>query len=303
MNNLLKQKAVKLVALTLIGLLYFGCNDSLTPTTESDSIDVEFPVGKKAIYAVAVYSGDVDSLKTMFLSVYSLQFDSILTNANGTEYIGRIEHYDSIHFDYDGISYDPSVFYESGNIVVTVNDKWVLFQQSEVRSVFQIFMKSNSIESDTTELPTEFFNQLPMFPNRLEKNSSYSIFRPGEELSPGAESLFIGVQRNFEVEDYVDWNDIYGSNRGLYYTSEHKLEVGRDFTFDYRGIIDSEGVVVSTSTKESVITTLDNPDGIDTLSVHTVNRRIVDFGLPETMNELSWYAKNVSENGLKLLNE
>jgi len=299
----MKQNTARLLILMLTGLFLFGCNETLTPPVESDYVDVEFPINKKAIYAVAVYSEDVDSLKTMFLSVYSLQFDSVFTNANGTEYIGRIEHYDSIHFDYDGISNDPSVFYESGSIAVTVNNKWVLFQQSEVRSVFQIFMKSNSIVSDTTDLPTEFFNQLPMFPNRLEKNSSYSIFRPGEEPSQGAVSLFLGVQRNFEVEDYVDWNDIYGSNRGLYYTTEHKLKLDSDLTFDYRGIIDSRGVVVSTSTKESVITTIENPDGIDTLTLHTVNRRIIDFDSPENMNELSWYAKNVSENGLKLLNE
>jgi len=297
MKDLFKQNAVKLVALTLILLLYFGCNDTLTPPIESDYVDVEFPVGKKAIYAVAVYTGDVDSLKKMSLAIYSLQFDKVLTKANGVEYIGRIEHYDSIHFDYDGISIDPSVFYESGEIIATVNDKWVLFQRSDVKSVFQIFMKRNSIKIDTTELPTEILTQLPMFPNRIEKNSSYSIFRPS------ADSSFIGVQRNFDVEDYVDWNDNYGNGRGLYYTTEHILKFYGDYTINFRGIIDSRGVIISTTAMKRDISTIENPQAVDTITVYTVNRRIVDFGLPETMQELSWYAKNVSENGLKLLDK
>jgi hypothetical protein len=280
----------------IVVFFYLGCSDNISPE-EKDYLEINFPIGEKAIYAVGSYTGHVDTLEEYFLSIYSLQFDTMQTSAIGVEYIGEIERYDVLHKVNHSLVYNPGLNQISGKTTVSINDRWVLFQNSELADGFQIFMKTNIQETDTTALPTLVYNQVPMFPNRAEIFSSYSSFRPGSD------SLFIGVERNFNFEDYIEWSDVYGTNSGLYYTTEHILKFGNDFTFDFRGILDSNGVVISRSTFESIVTTAESPEAADTLTVHVINRRIVEFNDPDNIKDLSWYGEYVLQNGLTLFGD
>ncbi|MBU0473328.1 MAG: hypothetical protein KKF62_04125 [Bacteroidetes bacterium] len=285
------------VSFVLTSLFYFGCSNSVTPPIDNNSINIEFPINKKAVYAIGLYEGDlVDSLKPLGVNIFSLQFDTVITKADGLEYIGNIELYYSI---LDSSLGTGAEFNSSGSIKVSVDNKWVLFQHSEIIESGSIFMKQTSILTDTTLIPTLLNNQFPVFPKKITPNTYYSVYRPDDDTS-----YFIGVQRDLDVIDYVEWNDIYGNSRGLYYTTEHVLKFGNDMLLNFRGIIDKNGVVTSVITFEnSVISTINNPDGGDTVNVHQINRRIIDFTEPENVKELFWYADYVLENGLVYLEE
>ncbi len=297
MKNLLKIKIVILLPLILVVLFFTACAESVTPPVEDNSISIKFPIGKKAVYAVGVYSGDVDSLETMFINIYSLQFDTVLTKENGLEYIGKVEYTGRSLMD--SITSLSDLGKTSGKIVVSIDNKWVLFQQSEVSGSAQIFMKRETNSTDTTLTPTLLENQFPVFPKKIEPNTFYSVYRPVSADT----SRFLAVQRDFNVKDYTEWNDIYGNEKGLFYSTEHILKFSQDLILNFVGIIDEKGVVVSNYTLKTVISTIENPSGGDSLIVHTINRRIVDFTEPENVKELSWYADYVIENGLKLLEE
>ena len=297
MRNLLKIKIVILPPLILVVLFITSCSESVTPPVEDNSINIKFPIGKKAVYAIGTYSGEVDSMETMFLNIFSLQFDSVLTKENGLEYIGKVEYtgrslIDSMTSIAD---FGPT----SGKIVVSVDEKWVLFQQSEVMASAQIFLKRSSDDTDTTLTPTLLENQFPVFPKKIEPNTFYSVYRPVSADT----SQFLAVQRDFDVKDYTEWNDIYGNEKGLFYKTEHILKFGQDLILNFTGIIDEKGVVVSNYTIKTIISTRDNPSGVDSVTIHTINRRILDFTEPENVKELSWYADYVIENGLELLEE
>ena len=215
-----------------------------------------------------------------------------LTNSTGIEYIGLEEVY------YTQLS-ENGIFesQESGNIVVSVDDKWVLFQHSEFISGGQIFLKRNSILTDTTLIPTRLENQFPLFPKIVTPNTHYSVYRPGDDSL-----YFLGVLRDLEVKDFVEWTDFYSSDRGLYYKTNHTIP-NFNFEIEFNGIIDSKGIIVSRYSIELLNTSPESPDISDTVIAHTINRRIVDFTEPENIKELSWYADYVKENGLTYLEE
>ncbi len=300
MRDLFKRNITELVVLILIGLLNTGCSENLTPPIDDNSIDIEFPIGKKAVYAVGSHEGDKDSdtLEMLSISIFSLQFDSVITKTNAIEYIGQVVCYNSNLLENDSSEYVPIGGQYAGNIVVSIDDKWVLFQESEVMGSAQIFMKRASTETDTTEIPTLHYNQFPVLPKRITPNTFYSAYRPNDD------SLhFLSVQRDFDVKEYVKFSDIYGMNEGLFYSTEQTLFIGNNFTLNYNGIIDSKGVVSSTTSVEWIIIGSSSPEPIDTVTQHLVNRRIVDFTEPENVKDLSWYSKYVIENGLELLGE
>ena len=291
-----KSKFISLIII-ITSLLYLGCSETVTPPPEPNSIQIEFPIGKTAIYANGVYEGDsIDSLQLLGLNVFSLQFDSIITKSNGIEYIGNIGFYTISHGGNDSL--DNEFYTEPVKIVVSVDDDWVLFQYSENYNSGLIFLKRNLLVSDTTIIPTFYNNQFPVFPSEIFPNRNYSVFRPKDDSI-----RFLGVQRNFDVRDYSKWNDIYGDAEGLYYSTEHILHINDDFTLYFRGIIDSKGVLISSYSKEMELFSAESPVPSDTVTVHQINRRIVDFTEPENIKELSWYSDYVLENGLSILEE
>lgn len=288
--------------LTIISLLFIitnlfniGCSESLTPPINDESINIEFPIGKKAVYAIANCIGDIDSLELEFVQIFSLEFDSVVSKFDRVEYVGKIENLNKSF-----LSEDSNKVYRDFSpekIIVSIDDKWVLFQHSENYNSSMIFMKRASIETDTTSFPSHNLSQFPIFPKKITKNTFYSIYRPGDD------SLYIGVQRNFDVKNSIDWNDIYGTDKGLYYTTEHNIKFDDDLIFNFKGIIDARGIVTSIIRFDDMVrSTINNPMGGDTITVHQINRRIVDFTEPENIKELSWYADLVRENGLVPLN-
>ncbi|MDA3861703.1 MAG: hypothetical protein PF445_10785 [Melioribacteraceae bacterium] len=293
----MKHSKIISILFILTSIFYFGCSESLTPPIDDNSINIEFPIGKKAVYAVGLYEGEsVDSLQAWGVNIFSLQFDTVLTKTDGIEYIGNIELFYSI---LDSNLGTGAEFNSSSSIKVSIDEKWVLFQNSNIIGSSSIFMKRNSILSDTTLFPTFANNQFPVFPKKIIPNTFYSVYRP-----IAVDSTFLAAQRDFVVKDFAEWNDFYGSNSGLYYTTEHVLKFENEMEFDFKGIIDERGVVISVFTLENfVLSTVQNPDGEDTVTVHKINRRIVDFTEPENINELSWYSDYVLENGLKYLEE
>lgn len=299
-----KNMIVKIsLTLFLLGLILVGCKEDSTPLippVDDSAIEISFPIGKKAIYARGDYLGDnPDSLTEMFLTIYSLQFDTAITKDNATEYIGSVERYSSPFFANDSLPgrIFPE-YYGKGRILVTVDEKWVLFQNSEIADAALIFMKRNSALSDTTDFPNWLYGQLPVFPKSIAPNTMYEIVRPGDG------DMFLEYQRDFEIMDYIEWSDIYGSDNGLHFSTEYSIKFENDLTLNFSGIIDEKGIVLSRTIIENFVTAIiDNPAGVDTTSLHLINRRIVDFTNPEYTHELSWYADYVKENGLHFLKD
>ncbi len=283
-----------LIVLFSLVLLVNGCNENITPPVNEDTIVINFPIGKKAVYAVGTYFENKDSLSSQYLSIYSLQFDAVQIKDNVTEYVGRVEEYNKLFNNPDSIFIGGNQK-GTGEITVSIDNKWVLFQHSDVIGSYQIFMKRNSTTTDTTLIPTLLASQFPTFPKTITSNTNYSIYRPGSD------SFFIPVQRDFEVHEAKTWTDIYGSSKGLYCKTEHHI---LSLVINFNAIIDSNGIVTSRSTMEDmIISTFEYPNGIDTVTSHTINRRIVDFTEPENIKDLSWYADYVSEHGLSFLED
>jgi len=282
------------ILFVIISTFYFGCSDSGTTPKEDNSINIEFPIGKKAVYAIGLYEGDsVDSLKPLGVNIYTLQFDSINTKSDGLEYVGNVE----LFYFIPDTSFRTGVKLNfAGIIKVSVDDKWVLFQYSDVPSSLNIFMKQKSTLTDTLIHPELYFYQFPAFPKIMRENTIYSAFSPRDDI------YINGLQRDFDVKNCVDWKDIYGHNRGLYYTTDQILKCENDIILNIRGIVDKFGVVTSIIDFEDImLSRRDNPEQIDTLSIYQISRRIVEFTEPENVKDLSWYSNYVLENGLKHL--
>jgi hypothetical protein len=285
----MKKLLQKISVLISLSLILTNCYEELIPPPNVEAITIEYPLGKKAIYAVGYYNGNTDSLITEFITIYSLQFNTHTITNNIHEYKGIIESYGKPYFDID--SSQILVDKLSGEVVLTVDSKWMLFQYGGFIGAGENFMKIEFTESDTTLVPTEEYNQFPLFPKEIIPNKAYSVYRPADD------SLFLDVQRNLEFFDYNEWNDIYGNDRGVYYTTEHIIK-DFGFTIDFRGLVDSQGLITSSSSFDLIVSSVTNPDVMDTVVSHRINRRIVNFTDPENVNELSWYADYVYENGL-----
>lgn len=294
--HILKKTFVLLIIFLMVGCIEE--NTPLIPPVDESTIEINFPIGKKAIYAVGSYLGNSDSLESYFLTIYSLQFNKISINDNSTEYVGIVERYNAPSIVSDslpGATYPE--YYDEGKLLLSLDDKWVLFQNSEIIDAPMMFMKRSSLESDTTNIPNWLYSQFPIYPRYLTPNTAYSVIRPSDGVD------FLEIQREFEIMNYLEWDDIYGSDRGLHFSTEYILKFEDDYTLNYSGIIDETGIVVSTTTIDDFIIggTIISNGVADTTSLHIINRRIVDFTNPDYTHELSWYAEYVKENGLLFL--
>jgi hypothetical protein len=154
-------------------------------------------------------------------------------------------------------------------------------------------MVDSSVQTDTTYIPTEFYNQFPVFPRIMKPNTRYAVYRPGNNED------FLPVYRYFITDDFTTWNDPYGSDSGLSFSTKHFLFVVD--TLDYQGIIDEHGMIISQNYLKMVATTIEHPEGVDTLDYYILNRRIVDYSDAEGLHKLSWYADDAMENGFSLI--
>lgn len=292
-----------LILLALLFMSVCHCVNKITESSEKYLIEVRFPTGKKSIYASATYIGHEDSLSLSYLKIFSIQFDSTYTSNDTLYYKGCVKSFIPDTFLIGPYSRNTSIsnalaYSDSGSIVVSFDEKWVLYQYSEVMDGYHIFMKAmvdSTIQTDTTYIPTEFYNQFPLFPRIIKPNTQYAIYRPGYEED------FVPVYRYFITDDFTTWSDSYGHNSGLLFSTKQSLFYGD--TLNYRGIIDAHGMIISQCYEKMIVTTIEHPEGADTLDYYVINRRIVDYSDAKDLHELSWYADDVMGNGFSLIEE
>ncbi|MBI9072739.1 MAG: hypothetical protein JEY94_14150 [Melioribacteraceae bacterium] len=268
-------------------LLIASCDNSTNPQKDG-SVQVDLPLGKKAVYATATYIGD-DNKTLMGLEIYSIIFNSATETVGTNELVGIVEA------DYKFVNSTGTVnhqFYlESGPITVSVSDSWIEFQQSDVMLAINIFMKKNIIYKDTTRVPDKFHSHFPAYPRIIESNKEYSILRPEQSDD---DFSYIALGRKFSAHGIVDWKDNYGNCEGIYMTKDHNLYIGNTNSIKFKTIVDEEGIIIS-----QYKTTSASVSG--TVTANIVTRRIVDFTEPENVKDLSYYVDLVYSRGIKLI--
>ena len=272
MNNILKLSIFAI----LLSFTIFYCSDS--PTGTSDLITINIPINQKSVRAIAHYAilSDYDSL--LHLHVSSFYYDSTFVSNDTTYLLGSYERLDA-----DSIG-DPV----SGRIILSMTDDWVFFQSGEIVDAgIDLIKPIANVTVDTTSLPTEFFSYFPVYPRTLIRNETYSIYRPAN----GGESWgYAGVYREFNAGDIVSWDDRYDSNLGIEVLVEHILlgfKLNFDLIIDNHGIVNSQSAIMIYGLKEN-----SEVQGV------MINRRIVDYSDPSSVNSLTYYVNEVKEKGL-----
>ena len=145
------------------------------------------------------------------------------------------------------------------------------------------------------DLPTQFKNQFPSFPQKILAFTQYSAFRPENS---GAEWGYTGVYREFNAGDFRDWSTAYSQYRGIYLSGKQEL---LNASIDMEMIVDDAGIVISQlSFGESVLM---NEEGIPftTADSYLVNQRLVDFSNPELIHSLSYYAYQILNSDINFV--
>ena len=260
----------------LLSIFTFYCCDS--PTDSSDLITINIPINQKSVRAIAYYntSGTSDSL--MHLHVSSFYYDSTFTRKDTTYLYGIYERLDA----------DSLNTFLSGRILLSLTDDWVFFQGGETYDAGMDLIKPLAdVTVDTTSLPSELYSYFPIYPRTLNPHGAYSIYRPANE---GDCWGYGGIYREFNVGDPVNWNDPYGFSSGIEVFVKHIL---LGFTINFDLILDHHGIVNSQS--EMMVKDSEGNTEIQTL---LINRRIVDYSDPNSVNSLAFYVNEVMEKGL-----
>jgi hypothetical protein len=268
------------IIILLFSFISVYCGSS--PTGTSDSITINIPINKKAVRAIAYYNSFGNSDSLMHLRISSFYFDSTVTSSDTSFLFGKYERFDSDSPD------NPL----SGELIVSLTNEWVFFQSSEVFDAGVDLIKPFIISDvDTTYLPTELYGYFPIYPRTINKNETYSIYRPN---NAGDGWAYADVYREFNVYNSIDWNDRYSQDSGFEVMVTHSL---LGFTLYFDLVIDSHGIVNS---YWSYVNNNISPEGaiLDSSITHVVNRRIVDYSDPSGVLDLTHYANEVIENGL-----
>ncbi len=278
--------------------LLTGCEKKAVGHSDGGGVNVSFPLGKRTVHALADYWTDADSSASsaalQFLQIYSMQFDSVRTSGDTLFYRGTVRSYSPA---------SPSLLSppDSGSVVVSIDKRWVLFQNSGVPESYRLFMKragNGRSDADTTAVPSLAAAQFPVFPRGPEPRTSYSIRRPDLDDS------YTALDRIFTFGDPVSGSDAYGPLNGLSFSCLQVLQ-GMDIEMRFTGIMDAHGVVAS-QWGDTLIATRVDPSSVngytdDTLAVRRMNRRLADFSDPASLQPLSWYADRVMREGLEPL--
>jgi hypothetical protein len=279
-----------------------GCEKKVTGHSDDGPVNVSFPVGRKCVYASAAYADRVDSTGLLWLKIFSIQFDSTRASGDSLFYMGHVLRTQTPPVGpAAGFARSPagrfSADTDSGGILVSVDRKWILFQNCDIQDGYDPFLKSGHrlrADADTMSVPTEFFGQSPVYPRKPRPYGRYDAVRPsGENYS--------SLRRTFDFEGFRTWTGPFGSWRGLFFSVRHTLF--ETTAIDMIGIMDSHGIVASQYASQMIRTAPDNPAGIDTLTFYHLNRRLVDFSDPATVKPLSWYADRVMREGLEPLEQ
>lgn len=281
----------------IIVLCFFQC-DKNTTGPEKEFIEIHIPLNKTCVHACAWYSGSKDSLDIRGVEIFSVTFHTKDQSNDTTYYHGLVIHYAQYQNRLINVStasnhiFPPVMtFTDTGQVVLSMDDQWVLYQYSNINETYKAFFKRNAVP-DTTAPPTIFYSQLPVFPRRLKTNTDYTIYRPAGLLGDP-----LNLSRRFHVGEYQNWKDGFGKNEGLYTEVEHCISDMEPFII--KGIIDSHGVVISQRRDELEVTTVNQPEGTgEIMTFLSLNRRIVDYNNPDSVLNLETYADQVFNEGL-----
>jgi hypothetical protein len=291
------QRIVPLIGSALMLLLTVFCDKRVTDRSDGFSVSVSFPLGRRAVHGVADYFEGADSSNGLqSVVIYSLQFDSIRRSGDTLHYLGTVR---SFVPGPPGPPFGP----DSGKITVSVDRRWVLFQNSPVLESFRAFMKrsgTGNLSADTTAPPSLEYNQFPVFPREPRPRTRYAVVRPDLNGS------FSTVERTLDFGDAASGKDAFGRWIGLSFSTLHVLP-DLDVEMRFTGVMDSHGIVVSQWRDSLLVTRVDlaAPSGYteETVAFRRMNRRLADYSDPATLHPLSWYADRVQREGLEPLEE
>lgn len=280
--------------LVLIFSILAACADDKTHS--ENSVDISFPTGKKAVFAVCSYVDRGDSLTLVFAQIFSLQFDSTSSRNDTTYFYGDVDSYISPEF-LNGPRFKqnriPEMAMRTGEVVVSLDKKWVLFQYSDHPDAYQILLKNapeSDTPADTMRTPTFSFGQFPLYPSSFSIGDEFVAYRPASNST----GEYVAVSREFRFGGEVLHTDAFGNISGLLAEIDHHIF---STTLEFNSIVDSHGFAISSYSTEQILTTEDGAP-IDTTTVRFINRRIVDFSAPGSVLSLENYAAQVIENGL-----
>lgn len=272
-------KVSRYVYFLMIVVLLMQCR-RIQDYIADQNISIDFPLNKKAVYAIGTYFDYGDSTTLQFLEIASLQFDSTYT-AGDTLYL-------------DGQYASHSDNNRTPISVAFIND-WILFEYSESMSAGEVFLKPKVLmDNDTTALPDRFHNHFAVAPQTMESNAAYTIVRPENY---GDEWGYLEVVRTFDCKYQVEWADGFGSASGMAVTVTHEL---MDFNHTFHSIFDEHGLLNSQWSFETELTT-QTGEGIRDILVHRINRRIVDYSDPSEVGDLKTYHDLVRKTGMKIV--
>jgi len=270
-------------SISLFMLFVIQCSDN--PADPPESISIDLPIKMKSVYAIANYTADRDADSLEYLRISSFYFDSAYTSFDTTFLIGTYEYLEP---ELNGI---PA----SGDILLSVTNDWVFFQYSEIIGAGADLMKLiTGIKVDTTRLPTEKHGYFSIYPRTLIRDQAYAVYRPANE---GFDWGYTDVYREFIVKGPAIWEDLYSTDSGFEVAVKHVL---LGFTMYFDLIIDQHGIVNSQNTAMEYRTD-ENGVLIDSVLTYRINRRIVDYTAPSSVNHLSYYYTEVSTKGLKYI--
>jgi hypothetical protein len=260
-----------------MSILSFGCQGGANPELTDAYIEIDFPLNSSSIYASVMVREHSTSLELLNITMYSLEFLKKEVHNGKTDYTARITEYPV-----------PQVGQREGNLLVTIDDKWVLYQYSNLNNASNMFLKGMT---DTTELPTGTRNQFPSYPCKIYPNTLYSVFRP-PDAGQGGE--FVGVYRQFSVLNYESWLTRYDTFTGLHIKGSHDLF---NWRADFEMLVDDKGIVISQLSFGETVLVDESGKELGTVKDYVINERFVDFSNPADLDPLSTYADKYMEQG------
>jgi len=279
MPRLLSWIIASLFALSLVSSCQFA-----THIEEDDAYyRINIPINQKAVYAILHYEefADNDSLVLSGISIGSLIFNNQRQSGDTLFLMGKCEVLE--------IENDIVVAAEMEPITIALTRDWVFLDDSNGPYGYTFLLKNSA---DTTRIPTVNHEQFPLLPRVLTVNTRHSIYRPG---SP--DYNFIGVNREFSVMSPQTWSDELGTEQGIFLKIKHVLDgIGDELNFEI--LADDHGIIRSFWSFQTIHFDPQTGDG-ESLTVHRINRRIVDYTDPRQVQSLEYYYNLVNESGLR----
>ncbi len=279
MLRLLSWIITYLFALSLVS----SCQFATTIEEDDAYYRINIPINQKAVYAILHYEefADNDSLVLSGISIGSLIFNNQRQSGDTLFLMGTCEILE--------IYNDVIVATESEPIRIALTSDWVFLDDSNGPYGYNFLLKNSA---DTTAIPTINHEQFPILPRVLTANAHQIIYRPAS-----SDYTFLGVRREFYAMSPQTWKDEIGTEQGIFLKIKHVLDgIGDELNFEI--LADDHGIIRSFWSFPTIY--IDPQTGDDeSLTVHRINRRIVDYTDPRQIQSLEHYYNLVNESGLR----